>query len=109
MTARHKPNTAAGSTRKRRLSSAPRSFVVNAGSRLRVASTQSHLQQADWLATGVGVTDPQPHPVAPADFTSASSAQQAVVPAGAGPPQQACGSPPCPVGLVAEPRFVVCD
>jgi len=36
--------------------------------------------------------NPQPHPAPPADFTSASRAQQASVPVGAGPPQHVLGA-----------------
>ena len=67
-----------------------------------------HPQHTDFLG-GVAAADPHPHPVPPADFISASSAQQALVPAGAGPPQHAYGPPPCAVDRVADPRFVVCD
>jgi hypothetical protein len=35
-----------------------------------------------------GVALRHPHPVPPLDFTAASSAQHALAPAGAGPPQQ---------------------
>ena len=36
-----------------------------------------------------------PHPVPPVDLTAASSAQHALVPAGAGPPQQPVAEPVC--------------
>jgi hypothetical protein len=68
---------------------------------------QSHPQHTDFLAAEVAAGDPHPHPVPPWDFTSASSAQQALVPDGAGPPQQMCGAPPCPSDVVAAARFAV--
>ena len=63
----------------------------------------------DFLAAGVAVADPHPHPVPTADVILASSAQQALVPDGAGPPQQVCGAPPCVRDVSAVPRFGVCD
>ena len=44
---------------------------------------------------GVAGADPHPHPEPPADFTSASRAQQAFVPLGAGPPQHAFAGEAC--------------
>jgi hypothetical protein len=70
---------------------------------------RSHPQHADFLAAGAAVADPHPHPVPPSDFSSASSAQQAPVPDGAGPPQQVCGASPCASDVSAAPRFVVFD
>jgi hypothetical protein len=61
------------------------------------------------LAAGVAAADPHPQPVPPVDFTSASSAQQALVPDGAGPPQQVWGALPCASDVSAAPRFVVFD
>jgi hypothetical protein len=68
-----------------------------------------HPQHVDFFDVGVADTDPHPHPVPPADFTSASSAQQVLVPDGAGPPQQVFGALPCASDVSAAPRFVVCD
>jgi hypothetical protein len=45
-------------------------------------------------AAGIGA-EPQPHPAPPVDFTSASRAQHAFVPAGAGPPQHVPGAACC--------------
>ena len=45
----------------------------------------------------------------PADFTSASRAQQALVPDGAGPPQQVGDVRPRAPDESAAPRLVVCD
>jgi hypothetical protein len=72
-------------------------------------SPRFHPQHTDFVAAGVAAADPHPHPVPPADFTSASSAQQALVPDGAGPPQQVCGAPPWASDVSAAPRFVVFD
>ena len=66
-------------------------------------------QHTVFLAVDVAAADPHPHPVPPVDFSSASSAQQALVPDGAGPPQQVCGAPPCASDVSAAPRFGVCD
>jgi len=49
-------------------------------------------QQPLVAAAGAVAADPHPHPVPPPDFTSASRAQHAFVPAGAGPPQQIFGA-----------------
>ena len=70
---------------------------------------RSHPQQTDFLGAGVAAADAHPHPVPPVDFTSASSAQQALVPDGAGPPQHVCGTPACAGDVSAVPRFGVCD
>jgi hypothetical protein len=53
-----------------------------------------HPQHAVFFAGTAGV-DPQPHPAPPADFASASRAQQAFVPCGAGPPQHAFAREVC--------------
>jgi hypothetical protein len=68
---------------------------------------RSHPQHTDFLAAEVAAADPHPHPVLPVDLASASSAQQALVPDGAGPPQQVCGAPPCPSDVVTAARFAV--
>jgi hypothetical protein len=70
---------------------------------------RGHRQHTDSLAAGVAAADPHPQPVPLADFTSASSAQQALVPDGAAPPQQVCGVSPCASDVWAAPRFVVFD
>ena len=44
-------------------------------------------QHPVFFGAGAGAADPHPHPAPPVDFTSASRAQQASVPVGAGPPQ----------------------
>jgi hypothetical protein len=62
---------------------------------------RNHPQQADVLAAGVAAAavgaaaGSQSHPALPAAFTSASSAQQAFAPDGAGPPQQPIAAFPC--------------
>lgn len=67
-----------------------------------------HPQHVDFFDVGVADTDLQPHPAPPADFTSASSAQQPLASAGAGPPQHVCGPPLSADDLLAAPRSVVC-
>jgi hypothetical protein len=52
-----------------------------------------HAQHPAFLVLGATGADPQPHPVPPVDFTSASRAQQASAPIGAGPPQHVLGVP----------------
>jgi hypothetical protein len=52
-------------------------------------SSAGYPQHPVFFGTGAAVADAQPHPAPPVDFTSASRAQQASVPLGAGPPQQA--------------------
>jgi hypothetical protein len=58
------------------------------------ADGSSHPQHPFFRATAaVGAdAEPQPHPAPPPDFTSASRAQHASAPVGAGPPQQALGA-----------------
>jgi hypothetical protein len=70
---------------------------------------RNHPQHLDFVAAGAAAAEPQPHPVPPVDFTSASSVQQPLVPDGAGPPQQVCGAPPGASDVSAAPRFVVFD
>jgi hypothetical protein len=71
--------------------------------------SEGYAQHTDFLTADVAAADPHPHPVPPADFTSASSAQQALVLDGAGPPQQVCGAPLCESDVSAAPRFGICD
>jgi hypothetical protein len=52
------------------------------------ASKTPYPQQTFLLTAGSADSVGQPQPVPPLDFTSASCAQQAFTPAGAGPPQQ---------------------
>jgi hypothetical protein len=52
----------------------------------------SYPQQPAFFATGAAGADPHPHPEPPVAFTSASRAQQASVPVGAGPPQHVFGA-----------------
>jgi hypothetical protein len=54
-----------------------------------VAYRQHPVIVADAAAAGA---EPQPHPAPPVDFTSASRAQQAFAPVGAGPPQHVDGA-----------------
>ena len=49
-------------------------------------------QHPVFFGAGAAAVEPQPQPVPPVDFTSASRAQQAVAPAGAGPPQHVPGA-----------------
>ena len=84
-------------------------FYLIERSRLDDHEKRCHPQHTDFLGAAVAAADPHPHPVPPVDFTSASSAQQALVPDGAGPPQQVCGTPPCASDVSAVPRFGVCD
>ena len=63
------------------------------------------------FAAGPAGADPQPHPVPRADFTSASRAQHAPEPAGAGPPQHAPGEASVSVGdagCPGAPGVVAC-
>ena len=52
------------------------------------------MQHPGFVATGAAGAgaEPQPHPAPPVDFTSASLAQHASVPVGAGPPQHVLGA-----------------
>lgn len=63
--------------------------VASASLSVRRAGT-SRPYDEQHVAFGVArVAEPQPHPLPPVAFTSASRAQHAVVPLGAGPPQHA--------------------
>jgi hypothetical protein len=60
----------------------------------RAGRSANQLQHPEREGAGLGGADPaepQPQPEPPADFTSASRAQQAAAPLGAAPPQQALG------------------
>ena len=62
-------------------------FRMASGSR---TASWSHQQHPVFFAAGAaGTEEPHPHPAPPVDFTSASRAQHASVPPGAGPPQHA--------------------
>lgn len=54
---------------------------------------RTYPQHPVFFATGAAAgAEPQPHPEPPVDFTSASRAQHASGPVGAGPPQQVLGA-----------------
>jgi hypothetical protein len=53
--------------------------------------SETYRQHPVFVATGAAGVDAQPHPEPPLDFTSASRAQQASVPADTGPPQHMPG------------------
>ena len=52
-------------------------------------------QQGDFLGASRRGGAPHPHPAPPVDLAAASSAQHALTPAGAGPPQQPLAEPVC--------------
>lgn len=59
-------------------------------------------QQEVFFRVGAVATVEHPHPLPPLDLTAASCAQQAVVPAGAGPPQH-------PASCVARGSFALVE
>ena len=55
-------------------------------------ASNGYPQHPVFFAAGAAGAELQPHPAPPVDFTSASRAQQAFVPVGAGPPQHVLGA-----------------